>query len=156
MSGHRKSWGRGGVGLGMSIATASMSAAIRSGYDAMRGELKLWETELIEWRCARPMAEVQRLRGSSDGWDCADVTLFVGQASFEGVPAPMRDKLTKVPTRLRLKTDEVDMVIEAERIATKSTPEFNGFLASLSGNDADERIAQGIAVGGRRVVPVGN
>ncbi len=148
--------GPGGVGLGMSIATASMSAATRSGYDAMRGELKLWETELIEWRCALPMAEVRRLRGSTEGWDCADVKLFVGQASFEGVPAPMRDKLNKVPTRLRLKTDEVDMVIQAGRIATKATPEFNGFLASLSGNDVDARIAQGIAVGGRRVAPLGN
>jgi len=148
--------GPGGVGLGMSIATASMSAATRSGYDAMRGELKLWQEELVEWRCTLPMAEVRRLRGSLEGWDCTDVKLFVGQASFEGVPAAMRKALNKVPTRLRLATDQVDLVIEAGRLATRATPEFNGFLASLEGNDVESRIAKGIQGGGRRIVPVGN
>lgn len=148
--------GPGGVGLGMSIATASMSAATRSGYDAMRGELRQWETELIEWRCALPPGEVRRLRGTLDGWDCSDLKLFIGQASFEGVPAAMRAELNKVPTRLRLKTAEVDLVIEAGRLATRATPEFNGFLASLEGNDVDARIQKGIAAGGRRVAPVSN
>lgn len=148
--------GPGGVGLGMSIATASMSAATRSGYDAMRGELRQWEAELIEWRCALPPGEVRRLRGTLDGWDCSDLKLFIGQASFEGVPAAMRAELNKVPTRLRLKTAEVDLVIEAGRLATRATPEFNGFLASLEGNDVDARIQKGIAAGGRRVAPVSN
>ena len=148
--------GPGGVGLGMSIATASMSAATRSGYDAMRGELRRWQEELVEWRCALPSTEVRRLRGSLDGWDCADVKLFVGQASFEGVPDAMRDELNTVPTRLRLATDQVDLVIEAGRIATRATPEFNGFLASLEGNDVDTRISAGIKAGGRRIAPVGN
>ena len=148
--------GPSGVGLGMSIATASMSAATRSGYDAMRGELRQWESELVEWRCALPASAVKRLRGSTAGWDCADLKLFVGQASFEAVSPAMRAKLNKVPTRLKLKTDEVDLVIEAGRLATRSTPEFNGFLASLDGNDVEARIQKGIAAGGRRIAPVGN
>lgn len=152
----RKLQGPGGVSLGMSIATASMGAATRSGYDAMRGELRLWEGELVEWRCSLPPSEVRRLRGSLDGWDCADFKMFVGQASFEGVDAAMRAKLNKVPTRLKLKTEEVDLVIEAGRLATKATPEFNGFLASLDGNDVESRIAAGIAAGGRQIAPVGN
>ncbi|MGL6209959.1 MAG: patatin-like phospholipase family protein [Paracoccaceae bacterium] len=148
--------GPGGVGLGMSIATASMSAATRSGYDAMRGELRRWQEELVEWRCALGPAEVRRLRGSLEGWDCTDVKLFVGQASFEGLPAPMRAELNKVPTRLKLETAQVDLVIEAGRLATRGTPEFNGFLASLEGNDVDARIAAGIKAGGRRIAPVEN
>ena len=148
--------GPGGVNLGMSIATASMSAATRSGYDAMRAALKTWQEDLVEWRCALPVGEVRKLRGSLDGWDCADVKLFVGQASFEGLPAPMRAELNQVPTRLKLKTAQVDLVIEAGRLATRATPEFNGFLASLDGNDVDARIADGIKAGGRRIVPLGN
>mgnify|MGYP003607999592 FL=1 len=148
--------GPSGVGLGMSIATASMSAATRSGYDAMRGELRLWESELIDWRCALPLSEVRRLRGTTSGWDCKDIKIFVGQASFEGVDPAMRAKLNKVPTRLRLKTDEVDLVIEAGRLATRSTPEFNGFLGSLAGNSVESRIEKGIAAGGRRLAPVSN
>ena len=147
--------GPGGVNLAISIATSAMSAASRSGYDSMRGELRFWETELIEWRCALPMAEVRRLRGSTAGWDCTDVKLFVGEASFASLPPAMRDKLNAVPTRLKLDAAEVDMVIEAGRLATRMTPEFRGFLASLSGNAVETRIEDGIAAGGRRVVPLG-
>ncbi|MBA3908400.1 MAG: hypothetical protein C0524_00650 [Rhodobacter sp.] len=68
----------------------------------------------------------------------------------------MRDALNKVPTRLKLATAQVDMVIEAGRIATRMTPEFNGFLASQSGNAVEARIEEGIAAGGRRVIPMGN
>jgi predicted acylesterase/phospholipase RssA len=152
----RKIAGPGGVNLAMSIATSAMSAASRSGYDSMRGELRFWEAELIEWRCALPLDEVRRLRGSTAGWDCKDVKLFVGEASFASLPPALRDKLNTVPTRLKLTPDQVDMVIEAGRLATRMTPEFNGLLASLSGNDVEARIEDGIAAGGRRVVPLGN
>lgn len=146
--------GPGGVNLAMSIATSAMSAASRSGYDSMRGELRLWETELIEWRCALPLSEVRKLRGTTEGWDCKDVKLFVGEASFASLPSALRDQLDAVPTRLKLPEAQVDMVIEAGRQATRATPEFNGFLASLTGNDVDSRIQTGIAAGGRRVTPL--
>jgi NTE family protein len=76
-------------------------------------------------------------------------------ANFDGVDGPMRKALNKVPTRLRLTPEQVDLVIEAGRIATKSTPEFNGFVQSLDGNAIETRIKAGIAGGGRRVMPVG-
>lgn len=147
--------GPGGLGLGAAIASASISAATRSGYDAMRAEMKRWQEDLIEWRCALPAAEVRRLRGRGGAWDCADVKLFVGMANFEALDAPMRQALNKVPTRLRLTPEQVDLAIEAGRIATRNAAEFNGFVQSLDGNDVDARIAAGIARGGRRVVPVG-
>lgn len=150
----RRVEGPGGVNLAMSIATSAMSAASRSGYDSMRGELRLWERELIEWRCALPLAEVRRLRGNAEGWDCADVKLFVGEASFASLPKDQRDRLDAVPTRLKLPEAQVDMVIAAGRLATRLSPEFNGFLASLDGNSVDARIQKGIAAGGRRVTPV--
>ncbi|MCC7267607.1 MAG: patatin-like phospholipase family protein [Caulobacteraceae bacterium] len=146
--------GPGGVNLAMSIATSAMSAASRSGYDSMRGEMRLWESELIESRCALPLSEVRKLRGTAEGWDCKDVKLLVGEASFASLPTGMRDKLDAVPTRLKLPAGQVDMVIEAGRMATRLSPEFNGLLASLTGNDVDARIQDGIAAGGRRVTPV--
>lgn len=148
--------GPGGAALAMSIANASLSAATRSGYDAMRGEMRRWHEELIEWRCGLPAAEVRRLRGSTAGWDCRDVKLFVGQANADALPAEMRARLNKVPTRLRLKPDEVDLSIEAGKTATLATPEFNGFLAALGENGIERRIAEGIARGGRRIAPSGN
>jgi NTE family protein len=150
----RKVAGPGGVNLAMSIATSAMSAASRSGYDSMRGELRLWEAELIEWRCALPLSQVRKLRGTTQGWDCKDVKLFVGEASFATLPPDQRDQLDAVPTRLSLPTAQVDMVIAAGRQATRLSPEFNGFLASLTGNDVEARIQDGIAAGGRRVTPL--
>lgn len=148
--------GPGGVALARSIATSAMAAASRSGYDSMRGELRQWERELIDWRCALPMSEVRRLRGSTAGWDCKDVKLFVGEASFASLPAPLRDEMNAVPTRLKLTPDQVDKMIAAGRMATRATPEFNGFIASLGGSDVESRIRDGIAAGGRRIVPLGN
>ncbi len=150
----QKVQGPGGVNLAMSIATSAMAAASRSGYDSMRGELRLWESELIDWRCALPLAEVRKLRGTTEGWDCKDVKLFVGEASFASLPTALRDQLDAVPTRLNLPDAQVDMVIEAGRQATRATPEFNGFIASLTGNDVATRIEDGIAAGGRRVTPL--
>lgn len=146
--------GPGGVNLAMSIATSAMSAASRSGYDSMRGELRLWESELIEWRCALPLARVRNLRGTIEGWDCKDVKLFVGEASFASLPSNLRNELDAVPTRLKLPEAQVDMVIEAGRQATRLTPEFNGFLVSLEDNAIATRIETGIATGGRRVTPL--
>ena len=89
------------------------------------------------------------------GWDCKEVKRFVGEASFAILPDGMRDALDEVPTPLKLETAQVDMVIEAGRLATRMTPAFNGFLASLAGNDAESRMQDGIAAGGRRVAPLG-
>jgi NTE family protein len=150
----KKVAGPGGVNLAMSIATSAMAAASRSGYDSMRGELRLWETELIEWRCALPLSEVRKLRGTTEGWDCKDVKLFVGEVSSAALPTDLRDQLDAVPTRLKLPEAQVDMVIAAGRQATRATPEFNGFLASLEGNTVEARIENGIAAGGRRVTPL--
>lgn len=102
-------------------------------------------------RCPRPRCAA--LRGSTAGWDCADVKLFVGQANFEGAGPALRDRLNRIPTRLRLWTAEVDLAIEAGRLATRASPEFNGFLASLDGNAVQGRIAAGIARAGRRIAP---
>ena len=148
--------GPGGVNLAVSIASSAMAAASRSGYDSMRGEMRFWEAELIEWRCALPLSEVRRLRGSTAGWDCKDVKIFVGEASFADLPEEMKDKMNKVPTRLKLPQGDVDLSIEAGRLATRMTPEVNGFLASLEGNPVEARIDAGVASGGRRVVPLGN
>ncbi|OZA14050.1 MAG: hypothetical protein B7Y02_05100 [Rhodobacterales bacterium 17-64-5] len=142
--------GPAGVDLALSIATSAMAAAARSGFDALRGELRLWEADLIEWRCALPLDEVRRLRGSAEGWDCRDVKIFVGEASFASLPPDLRDALNQVPTRLKLAPADVDRVIEAGRLATRMTPEFNGFLAATDGNAVGDLIE----AGGRRVLPL--
>lgn len=151
----RKPGGPGGVQLAMSIANSSMGAASRSGYDAMRLQLANWERDLVEYRCELPLSEVRRLRGTLAGWDCRDVKFFVGQVSFRGLPDPMRDALDQIPTRLRLKTEEVDLAIEAGRLSTRQNAEVQGFLRASGYVETDPLMARrGDGPAPRRIAPV--
>ncbi|MEI4195254.1 patatin-like phospholipase family protein [Roseovarius sp. E0-M6] len=141
--------GPGGVPLAMAIANSSMSSATRVGYDVMRMTLDDWVEDLVEFRCDLSPAELRRLRGSTDGWDCADIKLFVGEVSFQGVSDDRRDRLNEIPTRLRLPAEDVDMVIAAARDATRNNPELRGFLRSLE----TERTRIAIPDGARRITP---
>lgn len=145
----QKEKGPGGGQLIMSIAKSAMGSATRVGYDVMRLTLDEWVADLIEYRCALSPGEVRRLRGDLAGWDCRDVKLFVGQVSFDDVPPGERATLNAIPTRLRLKTDEVDAVIKAGREATRANPELNGFLRSIDGFSAP----LAVAAGARRITP---
>lgn len=133
----KKVRGPGGLQMGMAIANSAMGAATRTAYDAMRLQVANWERELVEARCAMPSSQVRSLRGSTAGWNCSDVKFFVGQVSFAGLPDEMRDELNEIPTRLRLKANEVDLAIKAGRQATLENPELNGFLrASKAGESS--------------------
>lgn len=142
--------GPGGLQLAQAIANASLSAATRAGYDAMRSELRRWQADLIDWRCALPTPEVRRLRGTLAGWDCRDVKFFVGEVSFETLEPDLRARLNAVPTRLRLSPEEVDLTIAAGRSATRASPEFNGFLRTLDATAPEARIRTGT---GRLMTP---
>jgi NTE family protein len=141
--------GPGGVSLANSIVNSSMGSATRTAYDAMVLMLANWQAEMVEYRCALPLDEVKKLRGTLDGWDCEDLKLFVSEVSFDALDSDMRAQLNQVPTRLRLPTDQVDLVIEAGRLATRANPELNGFLRSIEGDGARKPPA-----GATRIAPV--
>lgn len=136
--------GPGGVQLGLAIANSSMGAATRVGYDVLRLSLDNYAEDLIEWRCSLPLSRVRALRGSTAGWDCKDLKLFVGQVGFDALDKDRRDALDEVPTRLRLPTDQVDLVIAAGEDSTRLNSDFNGFLRSIDAAAAPE---------GGRIIP---
>lgn len=142
--------GPGGANLAMSIAGSAMGAASRTGYDAMRLQFEKWEEAIVEFRCALPRSEVRRLRGSTAGWDCRDVKFFVGLVGFDGLPQEMQADLDEIPTRLKLKVDQVDLAIEAGRMATRDNPELRGFLVA-AGLDGTRRK---VSAGARLITPV--
>lgn len=146
--------GPGGVNMARSIAASAMASASRTGYDAMRLQLDKWQRDLVEYRCALTRAEVARLRGTATGWQCDDLKFFVGLVSFKGVPAPMKARLDDIPTRLRLKPEEVDMAIEGGRVATRNNPELNGFLAASAPDSP--RGGRKPPPGARLIVPLKN
>ena len=142
--------GPAGTQLGILIARAAMASATRSGYDALRLELGAWQRDLVDWRCRLPADQVVSLRGSLDGWDCRNVKLFAGQISFEDVDAALKDRLDRVPTRLRLSPEDVDLVVQAARQATRGSPELNGFLRSSRALPLPDATGEGP----RRIVPL--
>lgn len=145
--------GPGGVELAMSIVNSSMASATRTAYDALRLTLADWQTDMVEYRCSLSLPEVRRLRGSVEGWDCADLKMFISEVSFEGLEQDMQDRLNQIPTRLRLDTDEVDLAIEAGRISTRRNPEFNGFLRSLAPGGGSGPPAGATRIAPHRVTP---
>lgn len=137
--------GPGGVNLGFAVANSAMGSATRAGYDVLRLTLDAYAEDLVEWRCSLPLSKVRRLRGTTAGWDCKDIKLFIGQINFTVLDNDLQQELNEVPTRLRLPIEQVDKVIEAGIEATKLNPDFNGFLRSID--------AAGPSTGGRRIVP---
>jgi len=129
--------GPGGPALAMSIATSSMAAATRSGYDLMRLALEDWERDLVEYRCSLSLAQVRQLRGSTRGWDCRDLKFFVGEVNATALDPDTQAKFNAIPTRLRLKSEQVDLAIQAARDATRINAELRGFLRAI-----DAEIAQ--------------
>ncbi|WP_417523501.1 patatin-like phospholipase family protein [Marinovum sp.] len=147
--------GPGGVQLATSIANASMGAASRTGYDAMRLQIANWERDLVEYRCGLALSEVRRLRGSIRGWDCRDIKFFVGQVSFRGLPDAMRDTLDDIPTRLRLETEEVDLAIEAGRLSTRQNAQVQGFLRAAGYVETDPLLTRrSTGPAPRRIAPL--
>lgn len=146
--------GPGGGQLARAIVQSAMTAASRTGFDAMRLQLDRWQEDLVEYRCSLTLAEVARLRGSAAGWDCRDLKFFVGMVSFDDLGGQMEDRLNAIPTRLALEEAEVDLSISAGRRTTRQNPEVNGFLASTAryGTDRLSAIDAGTA---RRIAPVG-
>jgi len=142
--------GPGGLQLAQSIASSATGAATRVGYDVMRLTLRNWHADLIDFRCGLSPDQVVRLRGNSDGWDCADVKLFVGDISFADLDADMRSQLNDIPTRLTLPAQQVDLAILAGRESTRRSSEFNGFLKSL------KESATVVSPNARRITPIKN
>ena len=147
----QKVGGPGGVALAMSIVNSSMSSATRTAYDAMVLTLNDWHADVVDYRCSLGAAEVRRLRGTTSGWDCRNLKLFVSEVTFQGLEEEMVDKLNQIPTRLKLPTEQVDLAIEAGVLATRQDPEFNGFLraSGLAGPAA----ATGDGPAPRRITP---
>lgn len=152
----QKLGGPGGLNLAMGIAGASMGSASRTGYDAMQLQLEKWETDLVEFRCALPLSQVRRLRGTTRGWNCRDVKFFVGQISFDALDEDQQERLNEIPTRLKLKTEQVDMAIEAGRMAARLNPDLNGFLRAAPGRNALAALKPGNGTQPRRITPIKN
>ncbi|WP_245444807.1 patatin-like phospholipase family protein [Pseudaminobacter soli (ex Li et al. 2025)] len=108
--------------IARAVSDTTIASANRSGFDAVDLALNQWQEALIHYRCGLPRGQVLKLRGTLVGWDCRDVSVTTEYLSFRDVDPDSFARLNKVPTRLNLARDEVDLAIEAGRQAVRNNP----------------------------------
>ncbi len=114
------------------VSDTAVDANVRAGYDAFVTEMEKWRERMIEYRCGLTPPEVASLRGSTEGWDCHNLSLQVAKVSFEQMrEANVRARLEKVPTRFKLPKEDVDLLISSAGSLLRQNPNYREFLATF-------------------------
>ncbi|PWK75523.1 patatin-like phospholipase family protein [Aminobacter sp. AP02] len=113
------------------VTNTSFSASVRDQLDALKFAVGEWRGELIRYRCSLSAEAVRRLRGSLSGWDCRDVRLVVEHLSFADLDTSAQAKLNRVPTRLKLPIEQVDLTIAAGREAIRVNDTLKEAVADI-------------------------
>jgi NTE family protein len=100
---------------------------VRSSYAAFSALLAEWSAKVRRWRCGLSPANCAWL-GVSSGWKCDDPNTFVDRVSFE---RPRAAVLEAVATRLALPADQVDLLIEGDAVALRSSKTYQAFCSGL-------------------------
>lgn len=114
------------------VSDTAVDSNVRAAYDAFVAEMEKWRDRLIEYRCGLTPPEVAALRGSTDGWDCRDLSLQVAKVSFDQMREPsVKARLDKIPTRFKLPKDDVDLLISSAGSLLRQNQNYKEFLATF-------------------------
>ncbi|MBK9347347.1 MAG: patatin-like phospholipase family protein [Burkholderiales bacterium] len=120
--------GPSGLEVALAATDSAIDSAARVGFDAFRKVMHDWQTSVIAFRCSLPLAEVERLRGSVQGWNCRDIQFHFGLVSFADL-GPVREAgLNAIPTRLTLPTKSIDDAIAAGFDAARANVTLKTYL----------------------------
>ena len=61
---------------------------------------------------------------------CPDLKFFVGRVNFDQLGGKRATELSRIPTRLKIAPEEVEMVVAAGRDALRANPTFRAFLSN--------------------------
>jgi predicted acylesterase/phospholipase RssA len=117
-----------GLELAGVVTDAAIDSGVYKGYDYFTTIMRDWQADLRRWRCSLSSAEVLRLRGTLDGWNCAELTFTVGRVSFEDAGPELKEQLDKVPTRFKLDPQTLETVISAGETALRNNAVFRSFI----------------------------
>ena len=98
--------------------------------------MERWQQDLIAYRCSLSNSEVRKFGGDPRKWNCRNLKLYVAELRFDQLDSQMEAKLNEVPTRLKLPREQVDLSIEAGRLALRQHPVYRNFLRSYEGISA--------------------
>jgi NTE family protein len=114
------------------VSDTAVDANVRAAYDAFLAEMEKWRERMIDYRCGLTPPEVAQLRGSTEGWDCRELSLQVAKVSFDAMREPsVKARLDKIPTRFKLPKDDVDLLIASAGSLLRQNPNYKEFLATF-------------------------
>ncbi len=119
---------KGIQGLGAVVDTLMATATARTRDDFFLA-MKVWQDDIIKYRCGLGERQVRELIGDRQGWDCEDVQLHVLDLSFDQVTdQELRAKLNQIPTAYVLPRDQTDLLVKTAGELLRSNPQFKNFL----------------------------
>jgi hypothetical protein len=110
------------------VTDVAIDSGVYKGYDYFNTIMRDWQNDLRRWRCSLPSDEVLKLRGTLNGWNCADVAFTVGRVSFEDAGPELKQELDRVPTRFQLDPQTLNTVIGAGETALRNNAVFRSFI----------------------------
>ncbi len=114
------------------VSDTAVDSNVRAAYDAFVTEMEKWRERLIEYRCGLTPPEIVALRGTTEGWNCRDLSLQVAKVSFEGMREPsVKARLDKIPTRFKLPKEDVDLLIYSAGSLLRQNSNYKEFLAAF-------------------------
>jgi len=106
----------------------AIDSSVRSSYTAFDRTMAEWRDAIVRWRCALSVEELRKY-GASNGSSCRDLKFFVGLVNFDQLGRQRAEELNSIPTRFKMASDKVELVIKAARDALRANPTFQAFLS---------------------------
>ena len=124
---------KGPEGLDLDVLGDALRSTTTDSFPTLHTALAEWRRDLIAWRCGLDRKTAAALHGGElpADWSCASVTLIAGLIRPADLPPDLRQRLRKVPTRLHLPEEEIDMVVAAGRLALRQSPAMASLLRHL-------------------------
>jgi NTE family protein len=122
--------GPSGPEIVAAAADTAIDSSVRSSFTAFDHTMSEWRDALVRWRCALSASERARYGTAPGGWDCHDLTFYVGRINFDALGRKRATELNAIPTRLKIAPGEVDMVAAAGRDALRANLTFQAFLSN--------------------------
>ena len=107
------------------VTSTALDSAVRSGFDAFRLSIREWQEAIRKWRCSLPAAEARRL-GAPRDWRCSIISFEVAEVGFDQFDPQRAARLSSIPTRFKLPTEQVDLLIQSGTDAVVNHTAFKG------------------------------
>ncbi len=112
------------------VADTAVDANVRNTYDNFAAQLRSWNKQLIDWRCALPQSKATELLGHGRVWNCRDLSFHVVKVTFDQMSDPtIRATLERIPTRFKIDKKNVDLLLDSAGAILRQNSAYQRFLA---------------------------